>query len=388
MKRCLVIPAAVCALILAGCSDSEARRFGYKGLDLEDGDPMFFSTGPTVTNWVPARVLSVCEDYDMTAEELKLISAAGVIMPSAEFAEIPADYQKKDEEPWFTTWAKPVQSFGLDGVAGFLSHFDEDRKVWTTSETYFSSYWKTEAEALTAMGAIKAAIREGYGVKKFYDFKGCWVAEYVRLRVMTVVGQKADGTWSCMLDIQDKNRPGCGQWEPVADQQERLDHYRYTKAVKAWRAEIAKVLSDNHAAVEQAKAAEGLTGFAEASGWSMIERPDDKRPCLFQQAGGTFTNALDEAWAEKLALVKASVGLAPAEEPTVQKTEEGAEVRTAIMQDARYDVRLDVALLPDDAPTSVDAAAAEPRLHGEWRVLCFERLQPGMNLPPRPTLAK
>ena len=72
MKQLIFIAAA--AAILAGCRKSEAERFGYKGADLHDDDKMFFTTGPTVTNWLPARVLSVCEEYPMSAEEDALIA--------------------------------------------------------------------------------------------------------------------------------------------------------------------------------------------------------------------------------------------------------------------------------------------------------------------------
>ena len=59
MKKLMM--AAAMAALFAGCFKNEAERFGYKGTDLADDDKMFFSTGPGVTNWVPARVLSVCE---------------------------------------------------------------------------------------------------------------------------------------------------------------------------------------------------------------------------------------------------------------------------------------------------------------------------------------
>lgn len=392
MKRLMMWTATAGALLLAGCGDSEAKRFGYKGLDLEDTDQMFFSTGPAVTNWVPARVLSVCENYDLSAEEQKLIAAAGVIMPGDEFAEIPAGYTKQDDEPWFTTWTKPTQAFGLDGVAGFLSHNDEDRKFWTTSEGYFSSYWKTEAEALAALAKIKEALRAGYGVKKFYDFDKCWVAEYVRLRVMAVVGQKADGRWSCMLDIQDKNRPGCGAWEPIAEQQERRNHYVYTKAMRAWRAEVAKVLAENHTRVEKSLAEAGLTGLGEgASEWQATERQPGNVPCMARWIGGALTNSFDEAWSEGLARIQASLGLAPTAEPVEQKNEEGSLMRAVEMQDARYDVRFDAVLMPAPEPAvtetaDAEAPAAQPK--GEWRILCIERLQPGLALPARPVLEK
>ena len=56
--------AAAGALLLAGCNDNEAEKFGYKGLDLEDSEPMFFSTSPAVTNWVPDPVRHKYSDKD------------------------------------------------------------------------------------------------------------------------------------------------------------------------------------------------------------------------------------------------------------------------------------------------------------------------------------
>ena len=89
MKRLMI--AAAAAALLAGCA-KEAERFGYKGADLAEEEPMFFSTGPGVTNWVPARVLSVCEEYPVSAEEAALVAAAGVITPSETLEKIPEGY--------------------------------------------------------------------------------------------------------------------------------------------------------------------------------------------------------------------------------------------------------------------------------------------------------
>ena len=381
------------AMLLAGCNDNEAEKFGYKGLDLEESEPMFFSTSPAVTNWVPARVLSVCENYEMSADEQKVLASAGVVAPGEELAEIPAGYAKQDEEPWFTTWTKGGAAFGLEGVAGFISHYDEDRRVWTTSESYFSSYWKTEAEALAALAKLRAAFAEGYGVKKFYDFDRCWVAEYVRLRVMAVVGQKADGRWSCMLDLNDKNRPGCGQWEPVPEQQERRNQYVYTKAMKAWRAEVAKILNDNHARLEKEIAEAGLPGFAVPPSWQMAEVPE-VGPCFVGVLEGVFTNTLNEAWSERLAEIKQAWALEPAAEPVEQTGDDGSTYRSLVLSDARYDVRLGAALASEqpaasEASEEAPAAEAAPAApEGRWRILCFEKLPAGQTLPKRPVLQK
>ena len=392
MKRMSWVAAAA-ALLAAGCSDNEAKKFGYKGLDLEEADPMFFSTAPSVTNWVPARVLSVCENYDLSDGERKILADAGVITPGDELAEIPAGYAKQDDEPWFTTWTKANAAFGLTGVAGFLSHYDEDRKTWTTSEGYFSSYWPTKEEALAALGRLRATLAEGYGVKKFHEFDACWVAEYVRLRVMGVVGQKADGRWSCMLDFQDKNRPGCGQWEPVPEQQERRNQYVYAKAMKKWRAETKQLLDANHARLEKEMADAALPGFAEPLAWQTSDFPDGPR--YVGVRAGVFTNALEEAWTAQLAEVKSALGLAPAEDAVGREEQGGAQFRWATMQDARYDVRLDMMFAPaapeEPAPEGEGApaeAASEAEPQGRWRLVCIERLPAGVALPKRPVLQK
>ena len=74
MKKTMI--AAAMVALLAGCGENEAKRFGYKGVDLSDDDNMFFTTGLAVTNWVPARVLSVCEEYPISPDEAALIGGA------------------------------------------------------------------------------------------------------------------------------------------------------------------------------------------------------------------------------------------------------------------------------------------------------------------------
>ena len=73
MKKTMI--AAAMVALLVGCGENEAKRFGYKGVDLSDDDKMFFTTGLAVTNWVPARVLSVCEEYPISQDEAALIAA-------------------------------------------------------------------------------------------------------------------------------------------------------------------------------------------------------------------------------------------------------------------------------------------------------------------------
>ena len=181
MKKLMIVAAA--AALFAGCQ-KEAERFGYKGVDLADDDLMFFTTGPTVTNWVPARVLSVCEEYPMSAEESALVVAAGVIAPGEPLEKVPEGYAKDSDEPWFAMWRKEAENFGRKGVNGFISHWNEDKNVWETSETYFSSYYPDEAGALAALAETRKIVGSQFSPKKFYDFDKCWVAEYLRLRVM------------------------------------------------------------------------------------------------------------------------------------------------------------------------------------------------------------
>jgi len=384
MKKLMIVAAA--AALFAGCQ-KEAERFGYKGADLQDDDKMFFTTGPGVTNWVPARVLSVCEAYPVSAEETALVAAAGVITPSESFEKVPDGYAKSVEEPWFVTWTKEAENFGRKGVNGFISHFNEDKKVWETSETYFSSYHKDEASALAALADLRKTVGEKFSPKRFHDFDRCWVAEYLRLRVMCLVGQKGDGTWSCMLDIQDKNRPGCGQWEPVPAQEERLAEYTYRKAFAAWKEAKKRTLDENHAVVEKLREKRGVPLFGE--GARAFESEDGRLATL---ATGVFaadaTSDRAAIWGERVKAVEEATGVKISDEPAVQELPSGYVVWGAGASDEIYEVRIDVAFPPpaaagEEAAEGEGAPETEPA-SGEWRALCFERLQPGFALPPRP----
>ena len=386
MKRLMIVAAA--AALLAGCA-KEAERFGYKGADLADEEPMFFSTGPGVTNWVPARVLSVCEEYPMSAEETALVAAAGVVTPSESLEKIPEGYEKSADEPWFVTWTKESESFGKKGKSGFISHYNEDKKVWETSETYFSSYYSDEQSALAALADIRKTIAAQFSPKKFYDFDKCWVAEYLRLRVMCLVGQKPDGTWSCMLDINDKFRSGCGQWEPVPAQEERLAEYKYRKALAAWKSERSRILAENHVAVEKARAERGLALFGEKARQFDAE---DGRKGYF--TGGTFAFVADADrkafWDERAKEIEKATGVAFAGEPAVQESPSGYVVWGVAASSDIYDVRLDIAFPPPPpaeepkAPVEGEESAQPPVPQGEWRGLCFEKTLPGFEVPARP----
>ena len=392
MKKTMI--AAAMVALLAGCGENEAKRFGYKGVDLSDDDNMFFTTGLAVTNWVPARVLSVCEEYPISPDEAALIAAAGVITPSESFEKVPEGYAKASEEPWFVMWTKESENFGRKGVNGFISHCNEDKNVWETSETYFSSYYPDEAGALAALAETRKIIGDKFSPKKFHDFDKCWVAEYLRLRVMCIVGQKPDGTWSCMLDINDKCRPGCGQWEPVEAQAERLADYKYRKALAVWRAEKAKILEANHAAVEKIRAEKGLALLGE--GAREFDGEDGRKAYIRVGTcdAATVTNRVD-FWKEKAAVLAAATGVAFEGEPSSEEDPSGYVVLSGLASNDIYDVRLDMAFPPvaaaegektEEEKTEGKNAEDEsaPKSPVEWRELCIEKLQSGFAIPPRP----
>jgi hypothetical protein len=383
MNRLIVIAAA--AALVAGCG-KEAERFGYRGADLDD-DQMFFSTGPTVTNWVPMRVLSVIEDYPITEDEAALIKAAGIIEPSASFETIPEGYEKMSEEPWFVTWRKEAENFGIKGVNGFVSHYNEDKKVWETGETFFSSYYGDEASALVTLAKLKSEVSKRFSPKRFHEFKNCWIAEYLRMRVMCLVGQKPDGTWSCMLDIQDKNRPGCGQWEPPKAQAERLADYRYRKDLAAWKELSSKQIAGNHEAVEKIRAERGLELFGESNGrFSAAEGRTGYQRFGARPAGEVSSR--EDLWKERLGLLVKATGVELSGEPSVQDSPSGHSVWSVTGSNDIYEVRLDVAFPPEKAQEGETAAAEgeepPPAPYAEWREVCVEKILPGFEVPPRP----
>lgn len=370
--------------VLVGCSrepahvPTEAEIFGYKGHDIEDpDDKMFFSTGPGVTNWVPSRVLSVVESYEFSSNELAVIAAACIVTPAASFESIPDGYEKKSQEPWFTMWAKDVESFGKKGVSGFISHYNEVRKLWETGEPYFSTYYESETNALTALNELKDEIAK-FAPKKFYDFDGCWVAEYVRLRVMGLCGQRPDGTWTCMLSLGDKCTPGCGPWEPVEAQQARIDEIAYKAELKAWKEKAVKLMTDNHEAVLSRAKASGIPMFGEEV------RPQpvgDGRMVYVVTGAFPMSNAVDTVvWKEKSDELSKAAS-ARLGEPKVGEFE-GYSVWFAEGSNELFTVRLDVAFVKPST-NGVDNAVM-----GEWRQLCFVNVLPGFEPPPPPQRRK
>ncbi len=412
MKKSTMLFAAAAAAgcLLTGCGDratkpepTEAELFGYKGEDLVDQETKtFLVTNPAVTNWVPERVVSVVEKYDLSADETALIAAAGILMPGATYEKIPAEYAKDGEEPWFTWWVKGAEAFGLkNGRIGILTHFNEDKKVWESNESYFSTYWPTKEEAEKALASVRAQLAESYGVKKFHDLDAGWVAEYVRLGVMGVVGQKADGTWSCMIDFRDKGNAGCGPWESIADQQERRNQYDYAVALRAWRAKLTEVLSANHERVAAAAKAKGLTGVEQSAVFGTNEAglpingvSGAAEP---QKTAAALKESFEALWKEQVAFIEKAFGVKAQGEPSGEEIPEQGVVRAQLFAGDLYEVRLDAFMpafpeaLPAPAPAEGEAAAeAEPPVEAaaQWRILFTERLQEGLTLPAKPQLKK
>lgn len=391
MKNMNLLSGALClAVVICGCDKgpSEAELFGYKGEDLNEEEQHYFLTGSGETNYVPARVLNVYESYELTSNELAVIAAAGVIAPGQSLSKIPDGYEVQEKGPWFTIWTKKAENLGFKGVNGFISHFNEDKKVWETSETYFSSYWDSKEAAEKALSAVKEAIR-GYGAKKFHDFSDSWIAEYVRLRVMGVVGQKPDGKWSCMLDIQDKCLVGCGQWESEKDQQERLNHYVYAKEKKIWKATVEKMIADNHSKVAARRVKEGL---GELKGYSDWVLGDDSRYITFKSGEFQSTNDVQAVslWQEIDKEIASTTGIDLGEKPKMQKVNDIYNVISQTKMNDLYTVRIDIAI-PDvkiTAEMPPEQIEALKNMSGQWRIVIIENMLDGMKLPPKPELKK
>lgn len=364
MKKLIIV--AVLASAFVGCQ-KEAEKFGYKGADLENEEQLYFTANPAVTNWLPARVLSVDEQYEFSDDEKKLVAAAGVVWSGDSLKEIPAGFAKRENEPWFVTWVKEVEAFGKKGTSGFLSHFDEDKGVWVVGETFFSTYWKTPAEAMAAIGDLEKAIVAGFNPLKIHKVPEGFVAEYRRMRVIAVAGPRPNGTFSCMLSFKDKNRAGCGEWEPVPDQEERVKSYKYMKALKAWRAAAGEIVQKNHAKVEELRKAQNLSGLGEEVSW--FDSGDGSWMCCQNGQFETEKTDAKSFIAEKSAEMEKAFGVKFEGEPeAIGATDENTPPAyfSANAKSALYEVRVDVAA------------------SGEWRVLVTEQLQSGFTLPPHP----
>ena len=232
MKLHLLVLSAVA--VVAGCSDrekldAESVKLGYVGRDAVEMPQLYVVHGQ-VTNWVPARVIRVSEKYEFSASETNLVKALGVIESGAPLKAIPSGYVKREVEPWFTCWVKKdAEAFGRKGTAGFVAHYDPETELWQTGEAFFSTYHKTPEEAMSSLEQTVAGIAKTCAPLKFHTFDGEVVAEFRRLRVIAVVGACAPGKFACMVSVVDKNRPGCGEWVPVDEQQEMADEQNFRK---------------------------------------------------------------------------------------------------------------------------------------------------------------
>ncbi len=382
---------AVALATAVGCQ-SDAERFGYKGVDLEDQMNLtYLALSPTVTNWVPERVLTVFEKYDLTEDEKGVVKAAGVLMPGSNYATFPEGYQETTKEPWFSLWTKSVTSFGLDGTVGILAHYNEVRKEWETSESYFSSYWKTKDEALAALANIESQLATSHKVKMFHKFTDCWVAEYVRLCVIGVVGQRADGSWSCMLDIRDKCRSGCGAWEPVAQQQERLNQYVYMKELRAWNAELAQIWAKNAEVVAKLAAEKKLPGFENAS--EPIDGDGGRKyrfvsgDCEPLAVGASVETAIANLWTNKVQEVTKALGEKFTGEPMKETFGAADQCWRAVWRGSLYEVGLEIVMPAPRENTAAEGESPAPA-RGAWRIFYTEAAQPQMVFPPKPQLKK
>ena len=362
MNKTLVILALAAAF--AGCQ-KEAEKFGYTGYDLQETDNLYLTTQAGVTNWLPARLLTVCEQYEITDDEKRLVEAAGVVWSGEPLKEIPAGFGKRDDEPWFVTWVKEVTAFGMKGTSGFISHFDEDRGEWQVGEAFFSTYWKTMDQAQAAAAELEKKIAD-FNPLKIHRLDAGFLAEYRRMRVIVVCGQRASGDFSCMLQFQDKNRSGCGQWEPIPEQEERVRAAKYMKALKAWRAAAGEVVLKNHAKVGELGKAKNLELFGEEASW--FDSGDGSYVCCLSGQFDPKETEPRKFMEEKVAFAARVTGTTAGEIESAGAEGEGAAPTyySASWKGDLYEVRVDVAA------------------SGMWRILCSEVLQEGFELPPRP----
>lgn len=374
MKRMLL--AAFLAASLAGCRDDEAERFGYRGKDLAETERLYFTSGDSVTNWVPMRVLLVSERYELADDERRFLDAAGVVMPGGVLDQVPEGYVRQEDEPWFESWRKDAEAFGCRGVLGFVAHYDAEKGVRQVGETYFSTYHEDRSAARRSLAALRTAVATAAAPKRFHDFEDAFVAEYVRLRVIAMVGRRQDGQWTCMLNIQDKCNQGCGQWQPVEAQRELAADEQYRQAMKKWREDMAKVSELNHAAVEKKRAALGLELFGKNE---ETQKTGDGRLVHMRFGARPAGEIADRAafWRGLLDGLGKAAGVVFAGERSEIADDENFEVWFQSATNGLYEVRLDVAF-PRSSTNAVAAANAE------WRELCVERMQGEVVIPERP----
>lgn len=259
------------ALFVSGCGDREGARFGYKGADLGSKEKMFFTVG-TVTNYLPARVLMTSESgYEIGERENALINSLGIVMPSAVFDKLPDGYKEREKEPWFTTYVKEAKSLGFDGTLGFVAHNDLDKKTYLVCESFFSVYVNSLQEAISTSDSLRQAIERDGKPLKVYKFDSAWVAEYLRMVAICVVGCRPDGRWTAMLTVRDKLIDPNLVWVPEDDQKELLADYVYSKEIATWHKAVKEVAEKNHKLVLNKATAANIT-FFEDTNWIYSDR--------------------------------------------------------------------------------------------------------------------
>lgn len=391
MKKLMMALAA--GAMLAGCQD-EARRFGYTGRDLlqdsEDEDTLYFTDSVSFTNWVPSRVMSVVETYPFTEQEEKVYQAFGSIRAGETLKEIPAGYAKRDVEPWFVTWTKDRTVFGEKGTLGFMAHCDPDGTEWETGDVFFSTYHDTIEDALEAMKRRRAGFTRECKPLRFHDFPQSFVAEYRRLRVITLVGRRAqDGKAACMTSIADKNNPGLGEWLPIDEQQDMLDDFFYARDVNRWSATCQNILAENHKAVMKAQDQRnlsllGLNGgdftargrsayFAVKSESFEMERDDARRDTFFGEALETAAKDMGVCFGEV----------------SSNECGEACYMLSATGTNDLFNVCASAQVVEANRPDGECRSDGETTVSTNgWRVLVSfdvtERLQSGYVIPPRP----
>ena len=295
-------------------------------------------------------------------------------------------------------WSKSVESFGIKGKTGILSHYNEDTKKWETNESYFSSYWASQKEAADTLAKIKEILATGYNVKKFHMIQDGWIAEYLRLCVTCVIGQKPDGTWSCMLDVRDKCNYGCGPWEPESEQQERLNRYVFNKETKAWRKRVSEIFENNHKAILKKFEDAKISGIPNAVGpaQSAEGHYEFSADAMFDNLSQTneLQTVMASVWTDKLTEVGKALGAEFTGECTTEEKDEFI-LKTAQWSSACHDIRLDVIVgkQPIAAETEEESLSSEEvpqkfAILGRWRVVFREKIITGEVIPPKPVLKK
>ena len=403
MKKLALVSLAAAA-VFAGCDapkspeQLEAEAFGYRGIDLQElSETNFFATAVGATNWIPARVMAVYENYDFGPKEQALVKAFNVLQPSIKLSQIPEGYALEEAAPWLQVWGKKTEVFGFEGISRFYAHFNEDKNVYELGSMMFSTYSKSVDEANAKLLEIRESLVNSadFAPLKIYEFPegDKFVAEYLRVSLIALVGKKSDDVWSTMVTISDKSDMGCGQWESVAEQQDRRNRYNYRKALAQWKVDVAELWKENHAAcVAQLKSA-GLAGFDEKIVWR-VNPNNANMYCIMTDAfcvePSNPRDAAEKALAACREKIKNAIGLELPEEKQVTNYEMGdVELWCIEAEQAPYFVRLEMAIPLAAEENATETAREEEvcshaEMRGQWRIVCFEGLADGRMLPAKP----